>query len=627
LWHLPSGQFVQLTGFEAVVMGVAFSPDGRYLAAIGGNLLRMWDMDGLKPIDLRGSQHFAAINSLAFSPDSHFLATASNDAIARLWDLRSPGVDPLPLTGHKAPVWGVAFSSDSQLLATTSWDSTARLWRVDGGRLDAVLAGHKAEVWLPGFSPDGRILATPDETGVVRLWRTQAGGDLARYIARARPIAAMTLVRDKVAAVGEDGTIELWQPESDATQVYTPHSARLTAVAASPDATLLATGSADGQLALFDLSTGTDVITWTGHAGGVRAVTFLPDGIHLASAGADRIIRLWDLRRQQTGQAASELRGHTNEIHALVTGRDPATLISASSDGTVRVWNWQSGQEQAKIDAGEPLLAVALSPDGRRLAAGGYGTTVRIWDLGAGAPALAKLHMLLPQDATVRGLTFSPDGAQLVIGDEAGLLRFWSMPTDLRPGQITPLAGEAVTIQAHGDRWVFGLAFSVDGKQLFSAGADGSVRAWPVATADVLALACRRVGRELSAAEWKLYQPASAPQIELCPGQAAARWSDAERLDAPRPAAPSILQPADARPIIRYFEAVPGSTLSPGATMMLRWDVSSATEVYLEYEHVRHGVTAPHEETFAPATDTVYRLIAINAAGERTLAIPVTVAQ
>jgi hypothetical protein len=357
------------------------------------------------------------------------------------------------------------------------------------------------------------------------------------------------------------------------------------------------------------------VAAWAAHTAAVRALLFLPDGAHLASGGADGVIRLWDLRRGGTGQPVRELRGHSNDVTALAAGGDGSTLVSASSDGTARLWNWQTGQPRAAFEAGSPLLAVAASPDGRRLAAGGYGPAVTVWDV----TNLTGRPISLTHGVPVRALAFSPDGRHLATGAEDGLLRFW----DLTSGET----GEPVLQYAHVGQWVIGLAYSRDGETITSAGGDGQVRVWPATTTGALALACRRAGRELLPEEWQTYL-AFLPQGRLCPAEEAATWKPGTQLDPPRPIPTAILAIAastDLRPIIRYFEAVSGSTIRSGEKVTLRWDVSGASAVYLEIGGSRRGVTSPHQESFAQTTDTVYRLIAVNAAGERSLTIPVAV--
>jgi WD40 repeat protein len=615
LWHLPSGQFVRLTGYSAAVSGVAFSPDGRYLGTISGDTVRVWDMDGLKPMTLKQARHGAAIHQFAFSPDSNFLATVSQDATARLWNLRRLDADPITLRGHTETVWGITFSPDSQLLATTSWDNTACLWRVEDGGLAAVLTGHTAELWHSAFSPDGRLLATPDETGVVRLWQAQAGGDLTRHTARPRPVTALAVAGERVVVTGDDGMIEAWQPAVDATQVYTAGQGRLTAVAASGDGALLAAGSADGQIALVDAMQGSVIARWPAQVGAVRALLFLFDDVYLASGGAGGTIRLWDLRRLGIGQPVRELRGHENDVTALAPGGDATALVSASGDGTARVWNWQTGQQTALFDAGAPLLAVAFSADRQRLAAGGYGPVVKVWDV----TAPAGQPISLTHGVAVRALAFSPDGKGLATGAEDGVLRLWHLTGNEAAG--------SVIVRGHAGRWIIGLGYSSDGRTLVSAGGDDQVRLWPVTTADALALGCRRAGQDLSAAEWQTYLPFLTPG-RLCPAQAEALWKAGAPLDAPRPipaAAQASIGAPDPRPVIRYFEATPGATVRGGGRVTLRWDVAGATAVYLEQDGKRTGVTAPHEEIFAPAADTVYRLVAVNAAGERSLTIAIEV--
>ncbi|MCX6031512.1 MAG: TIR domain-containing protein [Chloroflexi bacterium] len=617
LWHLPSGQFARLSGHTTVVSAVAFSPDGRYLATRSGDTVRVWDMDGLKPIQLRQAQHGAAVLSLIFSPDSRYLASGSQDATARLWDMRRLDADPTILRGHTEAVWGVLFRPDSRLLATTGWDNAVRLWCVEDGAPEALLTGHTAEIWNSAFSPDGQFLATPDSTGTIRLWRTQAGGELAGYAASPKPITALALAGNLVTVAGDDGMVELWWPDVGATQVYTVGQARLTAVAASGDGALLAVGSADGQIALVDAAQGAVIANWPAQVGAVRALLFLSDGVYLASGGAGGTIRLWDLRRLGTGQPVRELRGHENDVTALAAGGDAATLVSASGDGTARVWNWQTGQQTALFDAGAPLWAVAFSADRRHLAAGGYGPVVKVWDVLAPTGQPISLTHGVP----VRALAFSPDGKGLATGAEDGVLRLWNLADG---GTVGP-----VIVRAHVGRWIIGLGYSGDGRTLVSAGGDGQVRVWPATTADALALGCRRAGRALAAEEWQTYLSFLAPG-KLCPAQAEAVWQSSAELAAPRPI-PAAIQAlassrtADPRPVIRYFEATPGAMVRAGGRVTLRWDVAGATAVYLEQDGKREGVTAPHEETFAPAADTTYRLVAVNAAGERSLTISVVV--
>jgi len=126
-------------------LSLAFSPDGRTLAAGVGNDVRLWRLAGTSavaaPIALAGHDDF--IWSLAFSPDGQMLASGSNDQTVRLWRLDGSTTDPEVLSGRGAAVMSVAFSPDGQMLASGSSDGRIRLWRLDrAAAAPTILAGN-----------------------------------------------------------------------------------------------------------------------------------------------------------------------------------------------------------------------------------------------------------------------------------------------------------------------------------------------------------------------------------------------------------------------------------------------------------------------------------------------------
>lgn len=641
LWELPSGRAIRFPGYEGPVDVVAFSADGHYLYTKDAKGLIVyatpWRDDHLEAARIfgqaeeqstarvqpagvaaftrlnlqqaRGEVNFAAVS---FSRDSRLLAAGANDGSVRLWTLAKPDDPPAILRGHTEQITGLVFSHDGRLLATTSLDNTARLWRVDSRSTLVLLSTQPNNVRAPVFSPDDRYLLTADEAGTIAYWRTDSGSALASLLTNLNPTRSLAVLADptgkKVAAVGEDGLIDLWQPGTGASWSYRAGRARLEAVAGTADGAFLAVGSQEGMIYVLRTASGELIQSWLAHPNGVRALRFLPDTEQLISAGGEPTIRRWAWR---TGAAAGELTGHTNDVNALALNRNGATLYSASADGTVRGWDWQQGAATVHFTTTAPLLALAVSADEHWLAAGGYAQHVAVWHRQTGGVA----EIFLAQPDAVRTLAFDATN-KLLSGDEAGVVRLWNVQS-----------GEEIRFATHGANWVTGLGVSQDGRLLYSVGADGYVRAWPLLTTDLLTFACQRADRELSPAEWAaFFADEPAPAEGLCHQVLAGATQPLPTLySATAPPAADDGQSTQL-PIVYYFESRTGATVQSGKDATLRWAVDGATAVYLEVDGERQGKVGNDSEAFPLQKSTTFRLIAENGQVARTQTLTITVA-
>ncbi len=171
LWDVATRTQLATLPSSLGVTDVAFSPDGRTLAAGDkDHTVILWDISTRRSLaTLTG--HIHELRSLAFSPDGRTLATGDKNGKVILWDISTRG-SLATLTGHTDEVFGLAFSPDGRTLATGGKDTKVILWDIATRRSLATLTGHTDMVQSVAFSPDGRTLATTSADTEVILWNT-----------------------------------------------------------------------------------------------------------------------------------------------------------------------------------------------------------------------------------------------------------------------------------------------------------------------------------------------------------------------------------------------------------------------------------------------------------------------
>jgi len=355
----------QLTGHKRRVNVLAFSPDAQLIASGSEDgAARIWDTaTGQLKATLPGHKD---VSILTFSPDGRTVAIGGYRKTVKLWDVQTATVKAA-LAGKEGFINSVAFSPDSRTLATASlYESIVRIWNVETGALEATLA-HEKEceygetlVWSVAFSTDGRTIATATSCRQVYLWDAETKK------------IRMTLIDPRLSQ-----TVSVRSQGHWVDQIQTAsHASKVYAVAFSPDGHTLATAGAEGSAKLWDMPTGKLKFTLE-PAEKAYPLAFAPDAKILATSGGSTV-RLWDAR---TGALLAKLQHRGTSWSHSFSLDGKLILTGSDNEKFAKLWDTSTGRLVAQLVGGDP--PVAFSPDGRTLATAGEKGAVLLWDLPA----------------------------------------------------------------------------------------------------------------------------------------------------------------------------------------------------------------------------------------------------
>lgn len=317
-------------------------------------------------------------------------------------------------------------------------------------------------------------------------------------------------------------------------------------VTISPDGRMLASGSADSTIWLWNFSDAQhnklDILS--GHRGSVRAVAFSPDSRTLVSGGDDQTIRLWNMQDKKGSVLAAK--AHSDWIWSVRFSPDGKTLASAGGDSAVRIWSLESRREPLHVFRGHEgsVRAVAFSPNGETLASCGTDEIICLWRWRATGNGANSAALVLHDTSVVRAIVFSPSGDTLISASDDGKVRLWFLtrpeqkPLDLlghegransvalsRDGRILASGGadrsvrlwdlqalerNPIVLLEH-DSWVWSVAFSPRGDFVVSGSSDKTVRIWASRTVMLAQRACANLRRDLTTKEWKEFVARNLP--------------------------------------------------------------------------------------------------------------------
>ena len=317
------------------------------------------------------------------------------------------------------------------------------------------------------FSPDGQLFAVGTGLGIW-IYEVSTSRELALF--RTGNITAIAFSPDgSLLASGgpqSNPAITIWDIATGEIVKTLGGEEGTVALAFSPDGTLLASGSNYGiDFWEWETETQTASLSWDERAWGLSSIAFSPDGTILAGGGWTHFsVEFWDVA---TATHIASLEGHTDEVESIAFSPDGTTLVSASSDHDVRLWDVAARAPIALLEGHEEwVFSVDFAPDGNTVVSGGAQGTVRLWDVPTGTP-IAVLED--NESRWIRSVAFSPSGKFIATGAMEGLITMWDTAT------------ENAYVFTRGHRRISKSAFSPDAETLAYA-AGSTIGFWDLET-------------------------------------------------------------------------------------------------------------------------------------------------
>lgn len=448
LWDIAGHHQVgqPLAGFVGAVNTLAFSPDGTELATGGSDgSVRLWDtadqtIVGDPLMGFTGGIESGGVVGAGFSADGSTITASGKDGTIRSWDVLSHGQVGETLNAGIAVTW-TSFSSDGDVIAVSSEDGTVQLWDISGRnhRGTPLVAGY-GKGYGVAFSPDGRTVAIGSEHGTVQLWDVASNTSFGPPLSDPESGAIIAIIFSpdgrRLAVGGFNSRVQVWDLETY-TAVGEPLSGSGLPLGFSQDGGKLVVASTLGGVREWGIDNHSSITQFepdgsdgSDHFASAAATN---DGRILATGSYDGMVRLWDL--DNGGQTVDPITVSPEPISSLALRPGGHTLVTGDAKGMVRLWDTLTGSPMGDPllgFAGDRIVRVAFSPDGNTLVAVGEHGSAQLWDFDSREPLGSAL---IRHGEVIGSVAFSPDSRMLAATTSADKpeIRLWQVPSSATP--------------------------------------------------------------------------------------------------------------------------------------------------------------------------------------------------
>jgi WD40 repeat protein len=334
IWDINEKKLVRIIQTNSFVTCLAFSPDSAYLAAGGVSGIELYSIYGQRITCIENKS--PGVFDLSLSPDGRWLAYSASDGSIKLWNKQDGFVKDISDISNR--YFYIDFFPDGSQLAC-GLDDGIKVLDLSGNEIEFYNVGNR-DFSIVRFTEDGRYLAGVVPAGLLMLLDWNVGTYLEYFVGYNGDIHSFVISSDSQLVVTghEGGMISVFNLIlGQMVNEFKAHSFYVNSLALSPDNQSLLSGGVEFQdyeseLKLWDLN-GKLIHNFDGET--VTSIAFNPDGTILACGSSDSIIRLWN----KEGELIAMLEGHTADITCLAFSPDSRFLYSGSLDSTIRIWN------------------------------------------------------------------------------------------------------------------------------------------------------------------------------------------------------------------------------------------------------------------------------------------------
>jgi WD40 repeat protein len=399
----------------------------------------------LLPIPLHQMANAGAINALELNDAGDLFVTAGADGTTCAWQTATG--EQVYCVDSNGSVNDVAFIPKKNIVIAGDEAGLVQFINLDTKSVDLSFSFSSA-IEDVNVSKDGKFAAVTNDSGkidIIDLTKRQKAGT--ELDGRNTKVAVFSPNEFKLASGSSDGVISIWDLTTNNEPLKTrKHNGDILALAFSPDGKTLVTGGADGAAVATEVKTGKELFRCL-NSGQVNDIAFAPNGSWFVTVSNDRSIRVWDSTTGDQIMAVSQ----NNIVRTVKVSANGQWIATTGDDKTVRVWSALTGTELYEIPLKGRGLALGFSKDGKYLVGGDQNGYVNIWDISG---IFAPINSIQFRGNTTSAL-FSPSGAWAAITEDK---RIWL----LKPNSMlktTKLLDNP-----------YGKSFSVSRKAVFSAG-------------------------------------------------------------------------------------------------------------------------------------------------------------